>query len=88
METASNRRAGQCVRGSGEMVPRDALLSDLGCERDTQGWVTTDAAGRTGVPGVWAVGNVADPRAQVVTAAGAGAAAAFAINHDLVDEDV
>ncbi|MFD5922461.1 NAD(P)/FAD-dependent oxidoreductase [Kitasatospora sp. NPDC058201] len=71
-----------------QMVPRDALLSDLGCERDAQGWVTTDAAGRTGVPGVWAVGNVADPRAQVVTAAGAGAAAAFAINHDLVDEDV
>ncbi|MGW2539940.1 NAD(P)/FAD-dependent oxidoreductase [Kitasatospora sp. NPDC001574] len=71
-----------------QMVPRDALLSDLGCERDAQGWVTTDGAGRTGVPGVWAVGNVADPRAQVVTAAGAGAAAAFAINHDLVDEDV
>ncbi|MEE1828135.1 NAD(P)/FAD-dependent oxidoreductase [Streptomyces sp. BE20] len=71
-----------------QMVPRDALLSDLGCERDAQGRVTTDGAGRTGVPGVWAVGNVADPRAQVVTAAGAGAAAAFAINHDLVDEDV
>jgi hypothetical protein len=34
------------------------------------------------------VGNVADPRAQVVTAAGMGAAAAFAINHDLVGEEV
>ncbi|MFF7453543.1 NAD(P)/FAD-dependent oxidoreductase [Kitasatospora sp. NPDC008115] len=70
------------------LVPRDALLFGLDCERDPQGWVTTDRAGRTSVPGVWAVGNVADPRAQVVTAAGAGAAAAFALNHDLVDEDV
>ncbi|MER7705205.1 NAD(P)/FAD-dependent oxidoreductase [Kitasatospora sp. NPDC097605] len=69
-------------------VPRDALLFGLACERDAQGWVTTDRTGRTSVPGVWAVGNVADPRAQVVTAAGAGAAAAFALNHDLVDEDV
>ncbi|MFD7102606.1 NAD(P)/FAD-dependent oxidoreductase [Streptomyces celluloflavus] len=70
------------------MVPRDALLSDLGCERDERGWVTTDAVGRTSMFGVWAVGNVADPRALVVTAAGKGAAAAFALNHDLVDEDV
>ena len=38
--------------------------------------------------GVWAAGNVADPRAQVITAAGDGSAAAIAINADLVDEDV
>lgn len=36
----------------------------------------------------WAAGNVVDPRAQVVTAAGMGSAAAFAINTDLLDEDV
>ncbi|WP_308315447.1 NAD(P)/FAD-dependent oxidoreductase [Streptomyces sp. ISL-100] len=70
------------------MVPRDALLTALGCERDDNGWVTTDPSGRTSVSGVWAAGNVADPRAAVVTAAGMGSAAAFAINHDLVDEDV
>ncbi|MGD3105948.1 NAD(P)/FAD-dependent oxidoreductase [Streptomyces sp. YGL11-2] len=69
------------------MVPRDALLTELGCERDEGGWVITDASGRTGVRGVWAAGNVADPRAQVVTAAGMGAAAAFAMNHDLVEEE-
>ncbi|MFB7616205.1 NAD(P)/FAD-dependent oxidoreductase [Kitasatospora sp. NPDC056181] len=69
-------------------VPRDALLSGLGCARDEQGWVVTDRTGRTGVPGVWAVGNVADPRALVVTAAGQGAAAGFAVNHHLVDEEV
>ena len=37
---------------------------------------------------VWAAGNVADPRAQVITSAGAGSAAAIAINADLVREDV
>jgi hypothetical protein len=31
---------------------------------------------------------VVDPRAQVITAAGAGSAAAIAINADLVEEDV
>jgi thioredoxin reductase len=70
------------------MVPRDALLTGLGCEKDENGWVTTDASGRTSVFGVWAAGNVTDPRAQVITAAGMGSAAAFAINHDMVDEEV
>ncbi|MFI2608120.1 NAD(P)/FAD-dependent oxidoreductase [Kitasatospora sp. NPDC018619] len=69
-------------------VPRDALLFGLGCARDAEGWVTTDRTGRTSVPGVWAVGNVADPRAQVVVAAGAGAAAAIALDHDLLAEEV
>ncbi|MEO3975981.1 NAD(P)/FAD-dependent oxidoreductase [Streptomyces sp. CAU 1734] len=69
------------------MVPLDGLLTGLGCVRDGNGLVTTDASGRTGVPGVWAAGNVVNPRAQVITAAGAGSAAAIALNHDLVDED-
>ncbi|MFJ6380038.1 NAD(P)/FAD-dependent oxidoreductase [Kitasatospora sp. NPDC092039] len=69
-------------------VPRDALLFGLDCARDDDGWVTTDRTGRTSLPGVWAVGNVADPRAQVVTAAGAGAAAAFALDHDLAAEEL
>lgn len=69
-------------------VPHDALLTGLGCARGEDGWVVTDASGRTSVPGVWAVGNVVDPRAQVITAAGAGSAAAIAINTDLLGEDV
>ncbi len=69
-------------------VPNDALLIGLGCAVDGDGWVTTDRTGRTSVPGVWAAGNVVDPRAQVITAAGAGSAAAIDINGDLVDEDV
>ncbi|MFI5774127.1 NAD(P)/FAD-dependent oxidoreductase [Streptomyces sp. NPDC051658] len=70
------------------MVPHDTLLTGLGCERDLNGWVTTDNAGRTSVFGVWAVGNVSDAKALVITAAGQGAAAAFVLNHDLVAEDV
>jgi hypothetical protein len=31
---------------------------------------------------------VVDPRAQVITAAGAGSAAAIAVNADLVEDDV
>lgn len=71
-----------------QMVANDALLTGLGCDTDDRGWVTVDATGRTSVPGVWAVGNVADPRAQVVTAAGQGSVAAITINHDLLEEDI
>ncbi|MEV5987514.1 NAD(P)/FAD-dependent oxidoreductase [Streptomyces sp. NPDC052051] len=68
-------------------VPHDDLLTHLGCDKDDSGWVTTDRTGRTSVSGVWAVGNVVDPRAQVITAAGTGSSAAFALNADLLDED-
>jgi thioredoxin reductase len=68
-------------------VPNNQLIVDLGCDVD-DGWVATDATGRTSVPGVWAAGNVVDPRAQVITAAGAGSAAAIALNADLTEADV
>ena len=64
------------------------LIEQLGCEVDDLGFVQVDDAGRTNIPGVWAIGNVANPRAQVITAAGEGSAAAIAINTDLVHEDV
>jgi thioredoxin reductase len=66
----------------------DGLLAGLGCEVGPAGFVAVDATGRTSTPGVWAAGNAVDPRAQVITAAGAGSAAAIAINLDLVEEDV
>jgi thioredoxin reductase len=84
----------------GRVVPRDALfvpprfvpnsdlLVGLGCELGEDGWVLTGANGQTSVPGAWVAGNVANPRAQLITAAGEGSAAAIAINADLVDEDV
>lgn len=69
-------------------VPNNHLLLGLGCDVDADGWVVVENTGRTSVPGVWAAGNVVDPRAQVITAAGAGSAAAIALNADLVDDDV
>jgi thioredoxin reductase len=96
---AANRLRGVQMH-DGCVIPRDALfvpprfvannhlLLGLGCDVDADGWVSVDNTGRTSVPGVWAAGNVIDPRAQVITAAGAGSAAAIALNADLVDEDV
>ena len=69
-------------------VPNNQILTDLGCSFDEAGWVAADPTGRTTVPGVWVAGNVSNPRAQVITAAGEGSTAAIAINADLVDEDV
>ena len=69
-------------------IPNNDVLTGIGCDFDDQGWVVIGANGVTSVPGVWVAGNVANPRAQVITAAGEGSAAAIAINADLVDEDV
>jgi thioredoxin reductase len=69
--------------------PRDdRLIGSLGCEVDEGGFVRVDPTGRTSVPGIWAAGNVCNPRAQVVTAAGEGSAAAITLNADLVEQDV
>jgi thioredoxin reductase len=70
------------------LVPNGGLLGSLGCTTDGHGWVVTDGTGRTSVSGVWAAGNAANPRAQVITAAGEGSAAAIDINADLVEDDV
>ena len=69
-------------------VPNSDLLAALGCDLDKDGWPITGGDGLTSVAGVWVAGNVANARAQVITAAGEGSAAAIAINADLVDEDV
>jgi thioredoxin reductase len=85
----------------GRTVARDALFirpalrahadgpgAALGCELLAGGLVRADADGRTSVPGVWVAGNAANPRAQVITAAGEGSAVAIAINTELVKDDV
>ncbi len=95
-----NDRLRGVVLGDGRLVERAALfirptmrprlndlLPHLGCELDDLGFVRVDRVGQTSVAGVWAAGNVANPRAQVITAAGEGSAAAIAINADLVQED-
>ena len=68
--------------------PNSELLTRVGCDVDANGWVVADPSGRTSAAGVWAAGNVVDPRAQLITAAGAGSAAAIALNADLVADDV
>ncbi|MDQ6524441.1 NAD(P)/FAD-dependent oxidoreductase [Nocardioides sp. LHD-245] len=69
--------------------PNDAILHALGCATvpDT-GWVAVEGPGATSVPGVWACGNVVNPRAQVITAAGEASAAAIAITSWLLETDI
>jgi len=69
-------------------MPNNDLLVTLGADLDENGWVRTDPSGATSVPGLWVAGNLANPRAQVITAAGEGSAAAIAMNAVLVDDDV
>jgi thioredoxin reductase len=70
------------------LIANSAVAESAGCRLDENRWPEADATGRTSVPGIWAAGNVADPRAQVITAAGEGSSAAIAINADLVAEEV
>ncbi|MDD9206935.1 NAD(P)/FAD-dependent oxidoreductase [Georgenia sp. 10Sc9-8] len=68
----------------------DGPLAGLGPEHHVDDMGTslaTDAEGRTSVPGLWAVGNVADLSAQVLDAAASGARAAIGINGELSLED-
>lgn len=71
-----------------EFEGNNLLVRGLGAQTDRAGWPVVDPTGLTTVPGVWVAGNAANPRAQVITAAGEGSAAAIAINNDLTDEDV
>lgn len=68
-------------------TPHDEVLLQLGAER-SGGFVPVDEFGATAVPGVWAAGNVVNPRANVPVAMGAGASVGAMVNHDLVAEDV
>ncbi|GAA1823421.1 NAD(P)/FAD-dependent oxidoreductase [Agromyces salentinus] len=71
--------------------PRDALLRSLGAtttESELGSWVDIDDDGRTSVPGVWAVGNVVNVRANVSVSLGLGSLVAGALNADLVADDI
>ena len=88
------------VLANGRFVPREAVfvrpdfvgnndfVAGLGGQTDQAGWPRIDPTGLTTVAGVWVAGNAANPRGQVITAAGEGSAAAIAINNDLTEEDV
>lgn len=68
-------------------VPQDELLLELGAERGENGFVAADPLGGV-LPGLWAAGNVVNPMAQVIVAAGAGSAAAAAISAHLLECDI
>jgi len=71
-----------------ESRPRTDLVVALGGSVDGAGFAHVDASGRTSVPGVRVTGNLVDPRAQVITAAGHANAVAMDVNADLVDDDI
>jgi thioredoxin reductase len=73
------------------IVPLDGPLQQLGAalaEGPMGRWTAVDAFGRTSVPGVWAVGNSANPGALVPIAMGSGATAALTINGEMIAEEV
>jgi thioredoxin reductase len=80
-------RAAVFIRPALSAHPQGPAVA-LGCELTPDGLVRVDAEGRTSVPGVWAAGNAANARAQVITAAGEGSAVAIAVNTELVSGDV
>ncbi|MEV8513772.1 NAD(P)/FAD-dependent oxidoreductase [Dactylosporangium sp. NPDC051484] len=75
------------------MAARAGFLDGLGLETaglEMHGeviatYVPADPMGKTAVEGVWVAGNVADPMAHAIVAAGAGLKAAAAINMDLLE---
>lgn len=73
-----------CEPGSDAALP---LIDALGCALRDDGCVSTDDIGRTSVEGVWAVGNAADPAAQLMPAAGDAYRTAVAVNALLVEAD-
>jgi thioredoxin reductase len=71
-----------------QFATRSDFVRGLGGATDEAGWPVLDTNGQTTVAGLWVAGNAANPRGQVITAAGEGSSAAIAINNDLTDEDV
>lgn len=70
-------------------VPHDAILATLGAATDPgSGLVAVDSQGATSCPGVWAAGNVVNPRAQAIAAAGAGSTAAISMTAWLLDQEL
>jgi thioredoxin reductase len=67
---------------------QSALAERLGCEIDEKGTVRTGKYETTHVPGLFVAGDASRAVQWVVVAAAEGAEAAFAINTDLLKEDL
>ena len=64
------------------------LAEKLGAKLDEEGQILVDHCMRTTVPNLYAAGCVTPANCQMIIAAGAGAAAAQAINRDLFEESL
>ena len=69
-------------------VYHTALAEELGAAEDGEGQLIVDGDMRTTVPGLYAAGCVTPANCQMIIAAGQGATAAQAIDHDLFDESL
>jgi thioredoxin reductase len=74
------------------MEARSTFLESLGLATQVHPsgagrFIGTDPMGATGVPGVYAAGNVSNLMAQVITAAAEGVMAGAGINADLMEEE-
>jgi thioredoxin reductase (NADPH) len=62
------------------MRPATDIVTELGVERDSMGYIKVDREQRTNVEGIFAAGDCCDnPLKQVVTACGDGAVAAYSV---------
>lgn len=81
----------EAVAVASRMLARIAPFAALGVhatDHPLGQFLEADATGRTGVPGIWAAGNVSNLSAQVGAAAAEGAWAAAQINADLLFADL
>lgn len=90
-----------CIRfASGERLPRAALFFrtmfrqassfavKLGCKLTTKGVVPTETYERTGIPGLFVAGDASRHVQLSIVAAAEGVEAAFALNTELLKEDL
>ncbi|MFB4277996.1 MULTISPECIES: FAD-dependent oxidoreductase [unclassified Nonomuraea] len=85
----------RAVAVAARLTARTEMLKGIGLEPADQEMggevigthIPVDPMGKTGVPGVWAAGNVTNPFDQVIGSAAAGVRAGAAINLDLIMQE-
>jgi thioredoxin reductase len=66
---------------------RTPFAHDLGCQVNEHNVVQVDLRGRTSTEGIYAAGDLSSPMRSVAIAVAQGAAAAYGINADLINEE-